>query len=760
MKKLKSLLAAVVATVALCTLLPAVAFAAGEPDDTSYEALGTCGSNISWMLQADGTLELSGAGAMGAWNYNGTYYDDGTTFPYASAVTSVTISEGITNVGHFAGFANLTEVSLPSTLTSMDEGIFNDCPSLLGLDLPDGITSAPFNGFINAGCTSFKTLKYSCKMGSFASQAVGKDKMKEVEYIARHNPVSVGMQPVTIDKDGTSEYGHEAGLQCSNCNKFFTDETCTTDCTAEKTIARLGVVRFGDDFGGTKSAQVYFTGEEIVPTFVIHDSATNDIDPQYYDIQFSDKLVNVGTYDVTISFHGKYVGEMHLQLSIVGNLAETTVEFLDSVQLQADSNGDLHPVITYCGCRPTADMLIKCVRDKAGNVIPRDQWTMTASGQQATTENNRYIVYIKPTDGSNYVGQNNSVRLSITQLDILDSSMVSFPTFDTPILYDPEVDGEAFPTPDVEGTILSSGVKLADGKHVNVKYRINDEGTMGYADISVRDTIDLKPYGGQVAKTIEYPLVKRMDVADTNIFVSDCAFTGKAQTPKVSIPVPGHLGMYYQEGVDYTVEYRDNVAAGIGTAVVTAIENEDGTSLLTGSTEVKFAITQMKLSACTISVSKLAYTGKAQTPKVTVTTPSGVKLTTADYTVSKTKSATVGKTTFKITGKGSLVGSKTLYVTILPKSTSITKLVRGKQCFKVYWSKRTAQTSGYQIRYSLKKDMSASKTKTIAGTKTTAAKISKLKAKKRYYVQVRTYKTVGKTKYYSAWSKVKYVTTQ
>ena len=39
-------------------------------------------------------------------------------------------------------------------------------------------------------------------------------------------------------------------------------------------------------------------------------------------------------------------------------------------------------------------------------------------------------------------------------------------------------------------------------------------------------------------------------------------------------------------------------------------------------------------------------------------------------------------------------------------------------------------------------------------------KISKLKAKKTYYIQVRTYKTVKGTKYYSAWSKVKKVKTK
>lgn len=44
--------------------------------------------------------------------------------------------------------------------------------------------------------------------------------------------------------------------------------------------------------------------------------------------------------------------------------------------------------------------------------------------------------------------------------------------------------------------------------------------------------------------------------------------------------------------------------------------------------------------------------------------------------------------------------------------------------------------------------------------KTTKYKVKKLKAKKKYYVRVRTYKTVKGKKVYSAWSKVKSIKTK
>jgi hypothetical protein len=56
--------------------------------------------------------------------------------------------------------------------------------------------------------------------------------------------------------------------------------------------------------------------------------------------------------------------------------------------------------------------------------------------------------------------------------------------------------------------------------------------------------------------------------------------------------------------------------------------------------------------------------------------------------------------------------------------------------------------------------MNNSKTVTISKNSTTSKTISKLSGKKKYYIQIRTYKTVNGTKYYSNWSKSKTITTK
>ena len=83
-----------------------------------------------------------------------------------------------------------------------------------------------------------------------------------------------------------------------------------------------------------------------------------------------------------------------------------------------------------------------------------------------------------------------------------------------------------------------------------------------------------------------------------------------------------------------------------------------------------------------------------------------------------------------------------------------------KKGFTVKWKKISAAT-GYQVQYALNGKFTKSK-KTVKITKATTVskKIKKLKAKKKYYVRVRTYVTENGTKYYSAWSKYKTVKTK
>lgn len=92
----------------------------------------------------------------------------------------------------------------------------------------------------------------------------------------------------------------------------------------------------------------------------------------------------------------------------------------------------------------------------------------------------------------------------------------------------------------------------------------------------------------------------------------------------------------------------------------------------------------------------------------------------------------------------------------LPKE-SVKNLQGGKKKLTVSW-KKVKGVSGYQIRYSTNKNFKKNvKTKTVSGASKTKKTISKLKAKKTYYVQVRTYASKNGNIVYGKWSAKKKV---
>lgn len=168
-----------------------------------------------------------------------------------------------------------------------------------------------------------------------------------------------------------------------------------------------------------------------------------------------------------------------------------------------------------------------------------------------------------------------------------------------------------------------------------------------------------------------------------------------------------------------------------------------------------------------LSTTNYTYSGGVKKPAVSVIDANGKTISSSNYTVSyATERKNVGRYKVTVTFKGDKYsGSKYTYFYINPKGTSISKVSGAKKAFTVKWKKQSSKMAkstitGYQIRYSTSSKMTGPKYKTVKGYKYTSKKITKLKAKKKYYVQVRTYKTVSGKTYYSSWSSVKSVKTK
>ncbi len=205
------------------------------------------------------------------------------------------------------------------------------------------------------------------------------------------------------------------------------------------------------------------------------------------------------------------------------------------------------------------------------------------------------------------------------------------------------------------------------------------------------------------------------------------------------------------------------------TAIVKATTKKNGsitktcTECAKQTTETIYAVKNIKLSQTFYT-----YNGKSQKPSVTVKDRKGKALKNKkDYTITYPKNMkNVGNYTVTIKLKGNYKGTVKKTFQIIPKGTTISKITPKKKGFALKWNKQAVQTTGYEVAYSTNKDFTkrATGTITVGKSKTVSKSVSKLKAKKKYYVKIRTYKAVkinGKTKkLYSAWSKIKTVITK
>lgn len=155
---------------------------------------------------------------------------------------------------------------------------------------------------------------------------------------------------------------------------------------------------------------------------------------------------------------------------------------------------------------------------------------------------------------------------------------------------------------------------------------------------------------------------------------------------------------------------------------------------------------------------EVAYDGREKTPSVSVKDSKGMRLKEgADYQVRYSKGRTnpgVYKAILEFCGDYS--GTAAAKMTIRPKAVSLKKVTGKSKSLLVTWKPQNAQIDGYQIRYSTS-GKGGNITKTIsAGENAEAKTISALKGKAKYYVRIRTYKTVkadGESqRLYSDWS--------
>ena len=124
---------------------------------------GTAG-NLTWVLDAAGTLTISGTGTMPDYVY--TLGTNSSPWRYNRNIHLVIISEGVTNIGNYA-FTNcygLTTIVIPSSVTSIGESAFSFCESLTSITIPNSVTSIGEHAF--GWCKSLNSITISNRVTS------------------------------------------------------------------------------------------------------------------------------------------------------------------------------------------------------------------------------------------------------------------------------------------------------------------------------------------------------------------------------------------------------------------------------------------------------------------------------------------------------------------------------------------------------------------------------------------------------------------
>ena len=242
-KRLAALSSAIVMAAATLTYFPSdtlqnIRLEISASAETTTEPQVWIEDNLTWTLTADGTLTISGTGAMkdynAAENLSPAYMnsdvkkvviEDGVTsigelaFYKCISLTNITIPDSVTCIEYaaFHGCSSLSSITIPNSVTSIGIYAFVVCSSLTSITIPDGVTSIGYGAF--SDCSSLKTISLSCK-SSLKKSDFG-EQADLVSYTNQHTLTKTEAKAATCTENGNKEY-----WTCEHCKKYFlSDDT-------------------------------------------------------------------------------------------------------------------------------------------------------------------------------------------------------------------------------------------------------------------------------------------------------------------------------------------------------------------------------------------------------------------------------------------------------------------------------------------------------------------------------------------------------
>ena len=134
---MKRMIACLLTMCLLLAYIPPIAFAAIVVDS------GSCGDNVTWSLDENGLLTISGSGAMYDYEWGKSPFNDN------EQITDVVIEDGVTTIGEgaFLACGSLTSIAIPNSVISIGDNAFRWCSSLTSVVIPDSVNSIGAEAF-------------------------------------------------------------------------------------------------------------------------------------------------------------------------------------------------------------------------------------------------------------------------------------------------------------------------------------------------------------------------------------------------------------------------------------------------------------------------------------------------------------------------------------------------------------------------------------------------------------------------------------
>ena len=708
-------------------------------------ASGTCGKNVAWTLTGTGddlVLTISGTGAM--YDYF-TYYEINRApwSEYINRIQALVVEEGVTSIGgsSFISMKSLTSISLPESLNSIGASAFSNCFNISNVVIPNNVTSIGIYAFYM--CTSLTSVTLPDTITIVETNAFrgcssltsiiipeGVTELKAGSFGRCTSLTSITIpESVSIIEDGAFNGSN------SLANIYINDYDWWLSITA------------GDTY---LSGDLYIKGKLLTEATIPEGMETIRKDAfrgcrSLTSVTIPDSVVNIdnGAFcrcssltSITIPDHVTRLGNAAFQ----GCNSLTSIVIPDSVKELGNS--------VFMDC------------DSLKSITIPD--TVTSIGTYAFSWNDNLQSVTLPKDltkintGLFYQCKNLediAIPDSVTVLGVNafsncnKLSEIKIPGNVTTI------DSCALGGTSISSLTIPDSVTSIGGRAFGDRYTITSvryRGTEAQWDAAVGNN--------EVYYTSIVYNYFSVD-ADFELSGTSFTFTGKDIKPSVTVI---YNGQQLIEGTDYELVYKNNTNAGKASVDINGIGNYSGTATKT------FTIKKVPNTITAKSFTR-TYSTKAQTFDL------GVKIKNGTPTyASNSKSVTVSKAG-KVTVKAKFIGkvtititapektnyskqTKKITITVNPTKTalsSVTSPSAGKMTVK--WKKNAVGT-GYQIQYSTSSKFEKPKSVTIAKNSTLTKTIGSLAKGKKYYVRIRTYKTVGKTKFYSAWSAAKTVT--